>query len=81
MPERNVPGNPPNDLDESLQQLIDLTHMARSQLGDRLVQFYIVGCASLHCFRDHLSEHLQLVKVEDIKTTMMGKIISDGQVS
>ena len=45
------------------------------QFGDRLVQFDIVGCASLLCFRDHLSNHLQLVKVEDFETTMMFKII------
>ena len=51
------------------------------ELGDRFVQFDIIGCASLLCFMDHLSEHLQLVKVDDIETTMMGKIISDGQVS
>ena len=51
------------------------------QLGDRLVTFDIVGCASLLCFRDHMSEHLQLVKVDDIETTMMGNIFSDGQVS
>ncbi|KAI0227094.1 hypothetical protein LSAT2_022443 [Lamellibrachia satsuma] len=41
----------------------------------------IVGCASLLCFREYMSEHLELVKVDDIETTMMGKIISDGQVS
>ena len=45
------------------------------QLGDRLVQFDIVGCASLLCFRDHLSEHLQLVKVDAIETIVLGKII------
>ena len=28
-----------------------------------------------------MSEHLQLVKVDDMETIMMGKIISDGQVS
>ena len=52
----------------------------RHQLGDRLDPFEI-GCASLLCVRDHLSDHLQLVKADDIETTIMGKIILDGQVS
>ena len=56
--ERSDVGANDADIITRKQLIAKLQH----KLGDRLVQFDIVGCAKLLCFMDHLSEHLQLVK-------------------
>ncbi len=41
------------------------TYMSRQQeyFGEDMVQMYIKGCASLMCFREHLPDYLDLVRL------------------